>query len=238
MSWLSNAWIVGTGTGILSGILVTLIAQLILSRKEKRDYRKNVAEANREIVLTIRSGIPEEQIPTTEVILALSHSTARRYGVVANDLYTPLEISEELIKEVMDSSFLPSAKKSEYSKLILPIGAELVRPEVINQPVEERALIERRRALVSTLSLMLGLLAGVLTMLAYVYSSEREFLEFRMHGADKSLPLIMGTIGGSFIILMVATVGFYFTKSVHRVKEIRKHSSDSDSDSNTFTIPR
>src|SRR6266851_3086470 len=163
MQWLDNAWVVGTGTGVLSGIVVTWVAQWILSRKENRDYRKNVAEANREIVYTIRSGIPEEQIPSREIILALTNSTARRYSVSAADLYAPREIAEELIKEVMDSSFLPAGKKTEYGQLLLPIGAEqpagVPYPEHVWQE-REIYMAHRQETFLSSISATLGMLVA------------------------------------------------------------------------------
>ena len=113
MTVLTNVWVVGIGTGILSGLLVRMGRAGFLSKRENRKYQK-VIGANREVIYAIRPGIPEGQIPSREVVQALTNSTARRAGVSPSDLYKPNEIAEELIKEVMDSSFLPSAKKSEY----------------------------------------------------------------------------------------------------------------------------
>jgi hypothetical protein len=44
----------------------------------------------------------------------LINATARLYGVESANLFTPSQIAEELIKEVMDSSFISSSQKAEF----------------------------------------------------------------------------------------------------------------------------
>jgi hypothetical protein len=123
MGIFNNPWLVGIGTGIVSGLLVAWVLNLFLSKKRDREYRQQVSSANREVIYSIRSSIPEDALPRRETVEALINSTARRYGLDASELYQPKQISEELIKEVMDSSFLSSAKKSEYCDALIPLGA-------------------------------------------------------------------------------------------------------------------
>src|SRR6185312_1655389 len=104
MSWYSNPWVVGVISGIPSGLLVNWVSRKLLGKREDREYLQKTLIANREVIYAIRPGISEGHIPTYEVLTALINATARRYGVEPEDLYTPKTISEELVKEVMDSS--------------------------------------------------------------------------------------------------------------------------------------
>lgn len=119
---LNNAWFVGIATGLLSGLLVTWILNLFIAKRRRLEFRQQVDAANREVIFTIRSSIPEGPLPTHEVVMALIHSTARRYGLKSIEIYQPPQITEELVKEVMDSSFLASAKKAEYCRLLMPLA--------------------------------------------------------------------------------------------------------------------
>jgi len=142
---LNNAWVVGTATGLVSGLLVFWLTSLLISKKKDREYRQQISNANREIVYSIRSGIPEGSLPTREVIEALIHSTARRYEVQSAELYQTLEITEELVKEVMDSSFLSAAKKSEYCAALLPLGRAVVDLSLDFPVLRESEIIEMRQ---------------------------------------------------------------------------------------------
>ncbi len=67
MHWLSNAWVIGIITGIVSGLLVTWLLQLFISKKKSREYLQQIATANRELVYSIRSGIPDGILSTREI---------------------------------------------------------------------------------------------------------------------------------------------------------------------------
>jgi hypothetical protein len=78
----------------------------------------------------VRGGVAEGKLSQRDVVLALTEATARRYDISVGDLYEPKEIAQELIKEVMDSSFLPTEKKLEYCEMLIEFGRELaVSPE-------------------------------------------------------------------------------------------------------------
>jgi hypothetical protein len=67
------------------------------------------------------SGHCGRAIPTIAVLDAMANATGRKYGLDRNDLFTPAELSDELVKEVMDSSFLSSAQKAEYCSKLTPL---------------------------------------------------------------------------------------------------------------------
>src|SRR3990167_2316033 len=121
MDLLNNAWVVGIGGGILSGFVVAYISRLIFSRRDSREYAQKISQANHEILYAVRPGISEGVIPTNEVLRSLTSATARKYGVEISDMHDLNAISSELIKEVMDSSFISATAKREFCEKLSSI---------------------------------------------------------------------------------------------------------------------
>lgn len=208
MSWLNNAWTIGIGTGLLSGFLVTWITHRFLSKKENREYAQKVLGANREIIYAIRPGISEGQIPSREVIIALTNATARRFGISPSNLYRPHEIAEELIKEVMDSSFLSSAQKSEYCTQLTPLGVIAATPAGDHKPSGQgKAPVEEyREKTTQWISLMMGIFAALLTTVFAIkdFSSAIDSIQLRVHDLIYAvgLPIVAAVVALAFGTLL------------------------------------
>lgn len=163
MEWLNDPWVIGIGGGILSGIIVTGVSRWIFSGRDRNEHLSKVGSANREVVYAIRQGIPEDRVPTLGIVEALISSTARKYGLPPSDLNPPQDVASDLVKEVMDSSFISAEKKDHYCKELLakmtPKYAEdeLKRPEVIRV---RNMFEEQRSGLIWIMSGTLGLTAA------------------------------------------------------------------------------
>lgn len=177
----SNPWVVGIGGGILSSLIVTLLTRALLSGRDKREFAQTLSTANREIVYAVRPSIPEGIVPNADLLDALVRATARKYGVNSKDLYQPHEVAQDLIKEVMDSSFISAKTKEEYCSRLIATS----KPSVSNVGTatmafaESRsvpALEEYRSRLISMMSLMMGILAGATTLLLS-FSKQNPFEE-------------------------------------------------------------
>lgn len=165
MEWLSNGWVIGIGSGVASGLIVLPISRYYFSAREQRELNQKIAAANREVVFAVRHGIPEGAVPSKEVVRSLVEATARRYGIDPDKMYGPAEISSDLIKEVMDSSFISADTKQEYcSKLI-----ELQRGDV---PTVKPPLVLVSSGLRETPALALALAASGMS-LALAYQASR-----------------------------------------------------------------
>jgi hypothetical protein len=167
MEWYSNPWVIGIVGSIPGGFLVNWVTGKILGRRENREYLQKVLGANREVVYAIRPGISEGQIPTAEVLTALLNATARRYGVEAADLYSAAQIAEELVKEVMDSSFISSGQKGEYCAKLATLG-NTAKPEIVETAKEgaaPTAIAVYRQRLISSMSMLLGILTTTMTVM-------------------------------------------------------------------------
>jgi len=203
MDLLNNPWVVGIGGGVLSGGLVTLVSRYVMGKRENREYLQKVLIANRELVYAMRPGISENVVPSREVVIALVHSTARKHGVAKEDLFSPAEIGEELVKEVMDSSFLSAAKKSEHCALLDPLikpyvlgptsatGAQAAAADV--GEVKAQTLSEYRQRLTSMMSMMMGVLTALMTLLVVLLRVGDSFIPMRL---EVLLPMVvaLGTL--------------------------------------------
>lgn len=166
MDLLNNAWVVGIGGGILSGLFVAVVTRYAFSRRDNREYAQKIEVVNREVVYALRPGISEGRIPSGQVLESLLNATARRHKVSREDIYRPKQIAEELIKEIMDSSFISSDTKTKYCETL----AHFVTPPL--EPVEKHDLrLEQRAAesdyrsrMASRMSAILGLTAAMVTM--------------------------------------------------------------------------
>ena len=118
-SFLNNGWVTGIGGGILSGFIVYFVTKRFFSQKDNSEYLRRVESVNREIVTTLKADISEGDIPDLVVFEALINATCRKYNVISTDVYRPHQIAEDLIKEVMDSSFISSDSKQKYCESLL-----------------------------------------------------------------------------------------------------------------------
>jgi hypothetical protein len=197
MTWIYHPWVIGIGAGILSGIVVMLISRYLLGKRENREYIQKVIGANREVIYAIRPGISEGMIPTRDVVNALVAATARKYGVSASDLYDTTKIAEELTKEIMDSSFISSAKKTDYCAQLdglikeypPPIPATVSTPPSVPE-IPSLLLSEYRRRTTTVISMM----AGMLTMVMTLFVAFREI-------SDRSLPEPLGLMLPALVVI-------------------------------------
>ncbi len=129
MDWFNNPWVVGIGGSALSSLLITGASRAFLKKRKKREYSARVRSANAEIISAMHSSMIHGQKASLRVLRAIINSSARRYHVSPNDLYTPAEVSEELIKDAMDSRFLSEAQKAEHcARLTAMVGSRRKAP--------------------------------------------------------------------------------------------------------------
>ena len=224
MRWFGNPWVIGILGSVPGGFFVSWLSKVVLGRRENREYLQKVIGANREVVNAIRPGISEGHIPTSEVLISLLNATARRYAVEPNDLYTPAQIAEELVKEVMDSSFISSAQKAEYCSKLAVLGA---RGKSESVEVEKRevpmAIAEHRRRSVSAMSMFLGLLTVSMTvmysMVGILQSRRLDILA----GTNnvKNFYVLLPTLAALATIMLTLVVFLWYTDLLRRRTETK-----------------
>jgi hypothetical protein len=207
MNWLNNGWIVGIATSVISGLVVTWIARILLSKKEDREYKQKIAAANRDVIYAIRPGISEGQIPSQNVIVALIRATARRYEVEGGELYSAAEIMEELMKEVMDSSFLSSAKKAEYCVALAELRDESSHSRQVQviDAVNATATVRYRIRNVEITAYVLGTLAALAGGIASVLRVKISGAQLMAFGERALLTIVVVIVSGMFLIKIITT---------------------------------
>lgn len=180
---INNPWTVGIGGGILSGLGVTLITRLFLGKKDDREILERINAANKELIYAIRPCIAEGSIPTIGVVESLIDASARKYRLDTSKLLTPKQLIDDLMKEVMDSSFISAATKAEYCKKLdelfqnhkIATTAEIegdvmfsrrnysLSHELEFSHVKEARYTEYRQKLLSLASVMMGVMAAIMT---------------------------------------------------------------------------
>ncbi len=160
METFSNPWVVGIGGGILSGLIVAYISRLIFSKRDNREYAQKISQANHEVLYAVRPGISEGVIPTNGILKSLIEATARRYSVDLSDMHNLNDVSSELIKEVMDSSFISASAKQEFCEKLTAIKEEDLTAEKAEFEKAYDVSARYRQQLVVMLSGMVAVLTG------------------------------------------------------------------------------
>ncbi|HCR5054928.1 TPA: hypothetical protein ONB94_004150 [Enterobacter kobei] len=166
-SFVNNTWFVGIFGGIVSGLVTTWIIQKLFSGKTKKEYSLKVQATNKEIVYSLRSAISDNIHHELPVIKGLIAATARKNGVLAKDLYDTKQIAEDLVKEVMDSSFIPSSYKKEYCDNLMNLylidkNEDMVESEI---EVHEKTSSFFDERLIGLVSASFGVLAASSTLI-------------------------------------------------------------------------
>ncbi|HAT7731445.1 TPA: hypothetical protein JAX37_003316 [Enterobacter cloacae] len=181
-NFINNSWFVGIVGGILSGLATTWIGRKIFSEKDKKEYISKVNATNREIVFSLRSAISDNIHHDHKIIRSLMAATARKNGVLLSDIYSIKEVTEDLIKEVMDSSFIPSEYKKKYceglTRTYLTEDLNKKR-EALSQELKDSLLLysSRRESIITTSTALLGIMVTVLTFLLTIIQSKSAILE-------------------------------------------------------------
>lgn len=248
---INNTWVVGIVGGILSGLVTYWIIQKLFSGKTKKEYLKSVEATNREIVYSLRSAISDNVHHEQKVIEGLISSTARKNGVLVKDIYSIKQIAEDLIKEVMDSSFIPSAYKKEYCDNLINLyfsKSTLDTPNTngtngTNGKIKQTSKFDE--SIMTTVSLLFGVMAAGSTMLLTIKGSffspvSSEFL-FGIKDLFNQVVNILLPVVISLISLLVVFLFQYVNKKdkqkniritqiIHHPKDKHQAPTDGDND--------
>lgn len=168
MEILNNAWVVGIGAGVLSSLFVAIITRRIFSKRDNREYLQKVQGANSEVLYAIRPGISEGVIPNREIVNHLIEATARKYSVDIESMHNLSTLSSELIKEVMDSSFISAQTKQDFCEKLSALKPD-EKPEELKEKLREDIELSSRYR--NQLVGIMATMAGLTTAIAAFYTS-------------------------------------------------------------------
>lgn len=234
---INNPWIVGIGGGILSGFIVTVVSRALLSRRDRREYLQKISSANREVIYALRASIPEGAIPSKDVVDALINATARKYSVERKDVYDSKEIAEELIKEVMDSSFISAKMKEDYCQrlggLVHPPVEARSEPLVLTDKVRVADVSQYRTRMITMMSVMMGLTAAMMTiLLAFVQFRDRLDTESKPIFPKETISLLFPALLSVLAVTVASAVMMFYRdlKERGRISEPREKKSTKETD--------
>jgi hypothetical protein len=238
----NNPWFIGIGGGILSGLIVTFISRALLSRRDRREYIQKVLSANREVIYAIRPGISEGLIPTPEVVEALINATARKYGVDKKDVHDSDEVAQELIKEVMDSSFISARTKEEYCGKLADLSRREIAeerapeyaPAIFEKEIRRTSSYEAYRArMIQMMSMMMGFLAAMMTIILAFSKSGLfdESLSINREKLTLLLPMLVSLLAVSLSVLFT----YFYRDIIKKRDREKKKKPDETSDSSEST---
>jgi hypothetical protein len=225
---LSNSWVVGIGGGIISGIIVYLITAKFFNRKENTRYLEQINNANIDIIRSLKPYIAEKGLPEKEIIDAIILSTARKYKVKSEELYSIRVVCEELIREIVENVYVSADKKQEYTQqlkeYLCNLNAERnkslliteIEKEITNSTKIEK--IDYRNKVVSTLSIMFSILAATLTMFVTILTDPTTFPSDPTHEIEK----IFIVLAVTFFTLALSTVFVILLKYKDKAKRKEK----------------
>lgn len=223
--YIDNPWVIGIGTGLISGIFVTFLTRIILSKLSNKEYLQRVGLANQEIIYSLKSNIPEQIIFPLNIIESLINSTARSYKVFSKDMYQPKEIAEELIKEIIDSSFISAEAKKDYCN---QLDYLFVKPNVDEHKKDYSLIIannEDKQRRNKQLSIILGVVISLYSFIFMIFIIKTEPSIFNI-GTRLSV-FSLSLIGISILLTMILAISLQIKQSKERyLKAFSKYSDE------------
>jgi len=194
--WLNNSWVTGIGGGIFSGLIVFFITKWLFSDQSKREISQKVMSANREIIYAIREGIPDGIVADRSTIESLRSATARRCGVEVGLLLDNRGLVDELIKEVMDNSFISAKTKKEYCAKLHGIVDDIGPPQedVVSKTNEAQERLISSTRFMGTLSASLATMAGMMVAVVTVVAGPMGDISDRLSESPIDNPLILAVV--------------------------------------------
>ncbi len=181
MAFLQNAWFVGITTGIISGIIVFFLTKLIMDKKGRTEYYKQVHNANLSLINVLKPYITDKGLPEKGVFKALIASTARSFQVAENDMYTIEKYCEELIREIMSDVYVSNDKKQEYATMLVEYKKALAVEYVITEATvenvarKEYVLTNKGKLFVSAyVAIISAMLAMITVTSTFLYEKQGE----------------------------------------------------------------
>lgn len=170
----SNPWLVGIGTGVVSGVAVSFIVaktgRFFWSRKDDRERQQQIETANHEVLYALRPSIAEDAVPSREIVDVLACATARKYKLQRTEMSTLEQYADDLIKEVLDSSFISNQQKLKYCADVTKIKElprtptfEYSKIESIEKTTEAAYYNNYRQRTLRQATTIIGMVAGLST---------------------------------------------------------------------------
>ncbi|WP_338472757.1 hypothetical protein R4Z10_08520 [Niallia sp. XMNu-256] len=202
VAFFTNSWIVS----IITGLFVYVVTKCWESFRNKRQYMQSVQLANKEVFDTFKLCVTEDNLPDMYIFWALHISTAKKFGVKQEDMDSLRLIIFDLIKEIMDSTFLPYEVKIKYCNQLLDSAVSEQTLEALLE--EEKAMIETHKSTLAPLKTMTSyLLAFAAAIITFGFLNSNS-VEALLNAWDMLKLMDFVSIAGLSVILVAILVRY------------------------------
>jgi hypothetical protein len=136
--WYDNGWLIGTVTGLASGILLATFTPLFLRKRRARDLAIRRDRAADDLLASLRPSVATGTLPSASTVEAVARACAYQRGLDPKLATSTLTLLDVLVSEVMVSAFLAPDIRVTLSNKVLSL-----RSELDNQPAFKRQLDTR-----------------------------------------------------------------------------------------------
>ena len=194
--FLQNGWVIGIVGGIISGIIVYFITNKVLDSKKKNDYKRNIILANNEVLTILRPYIANSGLPTKQELNVIIKSVARTYNIIPDEMKTVDMFYGDLVVEFVENLYIPNnIKQDSIYKILEALNNESDLANVQEKGFSISETKTNKKSGMSIMSLLLGILSGVVSLLAGLFTSIN---------MDKNYNIVMWII--TILILVIAII--------------------------------
>lgn len=206
-TFLKSIWNSEITAGIISGLIVFFVTKFIAKKAGKKEYNQQVKNANSCVINALKPYIADCGLPKKEVFKAIIDSTARKFGVSTEDMFSAEIFCEELIQEIITDVYVPSDKKEDYTKELSEYIDNLRQEKATSIVVEwhptQGIFYDRmKEKFVLLLAMTMGLLCAILSILMPMTTDVTTTLGMRL--GDSSKEIVIATVTALLAICCVA----------------------------------
>ncbi|AOZ89285.1 hypothetical protein BK049_11675 [Bacillus xiamenensis] len=142
-------------TTFIFGLIFTVINSFIMRLIDRKEYKNRVEIANSELNKTLKNYISEGEIPSASLIKALCMAYSKSYKIKSKDINNEENVINRLIREIFETSFLPSSQKTKISEELLELKESSVNSNLLNNSNNE-ASVDTEKSIHSLFSFVIG----------------------------------------------------------------------------------
>ncbi|QKL22556.1 hypothetical protein G4D59_12800 [Bacillus altitudinis] len=189
-------------TTFIIGLIYTVINGFIMRLLDRKEYKNRVEIANSELNKTLKNYISEGEIPSVSLIKALCRAYSKSYKIKFKDINNLENVINRLIREIFETSFLPSSQKSKISEELLELKESTANSNLLNDSNNE-ANDDNEKSIHSIFSFVIGSAVAFLVTLV-VLDILNQQLNFIKGDTPNNLLIFLTT--SAVISLMITIV--------------------------------
>ncbi|RAU04221.1 hypothetical protein DEJ55_11095 [Bacillus pumilus] len=128
MDFLSNSWVISFVTTVVSSFFINSVVYFF----KRKYYKKRIANANMELIRTVKNFVSEGQIPSVLLIESLSQAYSESNSVKRSEMNNVDQVINHLLKDIFETNFISVQQKSDISKELMDLKEHSLDKEFKN----------------------------------------------------------------------------------------------------------